>query len=51
MFKGPILCAIALKFKGHIMQTLNLDLMLYFVNDYFKALSTRVTKIILSGFT
>jgi hypothetical protein len=47
MFEGLVLTYITLEFEGHILQTLNPNLMLSFVNDWSKALFTHVTKMIL----
>jgi len=50
MFEGLVLTSIALEFKGHILQTLNPNLMLCFVSDWLKALFTHIIKVILFSY-
>jgi hypothetical protein len=49
MFVGLILAFIALGLKGHILVTLNHDIMFFLVMDLFKALSTHPIRTILSS--
>ncbi len=48
-YDGLILLSMAFGFKGHIFIVLNPDLMFGFVNDCFKAQSTHLARIVLSG--